>query len=294
MTKPLVFPMPGNEELARNLATAAQAEPGILESHHFPDGESYLRLVGSVEGRSIALVCSLVDPDPQFLLLSFAARTARELGATRVGLVAPYLCYMRQDKRFRPGEAVTSRHFAAMISDQFDWLVTIDPHLHRYKSLSEIYSIPNRALHAAPLLGTWVKKHVPQPYLIGPESLQWISAMAQACDAPYCVLHKQRLGDRTVRIAPDGLKPLQAATPVLVDDVISSGKTMQEAVRIARSYSAQQPVVMAVHGVFAESADGMLEWKGAKLVTTNTIPHASNQIDVAPLLVPAVTEFMAG
>lgn len=294
MTRPLIFPMPGNEDLARNLVTAAQAELGILESHHFPDGESYLRLASLVEGRSIALVCSLADPDRQFLLLSFAARTARELGATRVGLVAPYLCYMRQDSRFRPGEAVTSRHFAAMISDQFDWLVTIDPHLHRYKTLSEIYSIPNRSLHAAPLLGAWIKKHVPEPYLIGPdeESLQWVSAVAQVCDAPYSVLHKQRLGDRTVRIAPEGLKPLQAATPVLVDDVISSGKTMLEAVRIALSHSSRRPLVAAVHGIFAEGADDMLEREGAKLVTTNTILHCSNQIDVAPLLAPAMAEFM--
>ena len=66
------------------------------------------------------------------LPLIFAAATARELAAAKIGLVAPYLAYMRQDRRFNPGEAVTSRQVAGLLSSAFDWLVTVDPHLHRY------------------------------------------------------------------------------------------------------------------------------------------------------------------
>ena len=294
MSRPLIFAMPGNEAMARNLAESTGAELGTLESRRFPDGESYMRLENAVEGRTVALVCTLADPDRQFLPLSFAARAARELGASRAGLVAPYLSYMRQDKSFRPGEAVTSRHFAALLSEEFDWLVTVDPHLHRYKALSDIYAIPGRALHAAPLLGEWIRQHVTQPYLIGPdeESRQWVSRVADICGAPYSVLHKQRLGDRSVRIAPEGLVPLGTATPVLVDDVISSGKTMQEAIRIAHSFSTRRPLVVAVHGIFADGADVMLEREGATLVTTNTIPHASSRIDVTALMAPAMAGLM--
>jgi ribose-phosphate pyrophosphokinase len=294
MSRPLIIPLPGNEAMAQSLAEILGAELGELESHAFPDGETYLRIMAAVEGRSIALVCTLADPDRRFLPLSFAARTARALGAVRVGLVAPYLCYMRQDKSFKPGEAVTSRHFADLVSGEFDWLVTVDPHLHRTKALSDIYTIAASALHAAPLLGEWIGRHVNLPYLIGPdeESRQWVAAMAGICSAPYCVLKKQRLGDRSVRIAPEGLKPLGSATPVLVDDVISSGKTMQEAIRIARSFSTRKPLAVAVHGLFAEGADVMLEREGATLITTNTLPHASNRIEVAALIAPAMAEMM--
>jgi len=294
MSRPLIIPLPGNEAMAQSLAEIMGAELGALESHSFPDGETYMRIKTAVEGRTIALVCTLADPDRRFLPLSFAARTARALGAGRVGLVAPYLCYMRQDKSFLPGEAVTSRHFADLVSAEFDWLITVDPHLHRYKALSDIYAIPGRALHAAPLLGAWIGRHVNQPYLIGPdeESRQWVSAVAGICGAPYCVLTKQRLGDRSVRIAPEGLKPLGSATPVLIDDVISSGKTMQEAIRIARPFSTRKPVAVTVHGLFAEGADVMLEREGATLITTNTLPHASNRIDVAALIAPAIAEFV--
>ena len=78
------------------------------------------------------LICTLTHPDQQFLLLVFAADAARELGAREVNLVAPYLAYMRQDKRFHDGESVTSRSFARMVSSTLDKLLTVDPHLHRY------------------------------------------------------------------------------------------------------------------------------------------------------------------
>ena len=294
MTAPLVIAMPGNEFLAKPLAALVGGDICPLETHRFPDGETYLRLPETVKSRSVAFVCSLANPDAKFLGLFFAARTARELGARQIGLVAPYLCYMRQDSRFKPGEAVTSRYFASLVSDAFDWLVTIDPHLHRYKALGDIYTIPAQALHAGPLLGGWIKQHVAQPYVIGPdeESLQWVSEVAGVCGAPYCVLHKERLGDRDVRIAPGTLKPLGPATPVLVDDVVSSGRTMQEAIRIASAFSRRRPLVAAIHGIFAEKADERLEREGARLVTTNTILHASNQIDVAPLLAPAISGMM--
>jgi ribose-phosphate pyrophosphokinase len=286
MSATIYVPLPGNEALAESLSHLTNGEVGKLETRIFPDGETYLRFAGDLARRSVAFVCTLAYPNAKIPPLLFAARTARELGAKRIGLIAPYLCYMRQDTRFKPGEAVTSRHFADLISQTFDWLLTIDPHLHRYKALSEIYAIPARAVHAAPLLGDWITHHVAHPYLIGPdeESEQWVSEVAQNCGAPYAVLRKQRLGDRTVRVEPNGLKSLGAVTPVVIDDVISSGETMLEAVRIAATLGERKPLAMAVHGIFSGDAYLIFEREGTLLVTTNSIPFTSSQIDVAGLL----------
>jgi len=137
------------------------------------------------------------------LPLLFAADTARDLGARRIGLVAPYLAYMRQDIRFHAGEAVTSRTFAAILSRHLDWLVTVDPHLHRYHELSEIYRIPTQVVHAAPFLASWIKRNVARPLIIGPdlESEQWVSQVAADADAPFLVCEKIRSGDRHVTIS---------------------------------------------------------------------------------------------
>jgi ribose-phosphate pyrophosphokinase len=295
MPELLLAPMPGNESMAEKIAAPIQGRVMQLDTRTFPDGETYLRYPDDISGRDLALACTLDHPNPKILPLLYGARTARELGARRIGLIAPYLCYMRQDKRFHPGEALTSRLFAGLINEAFDWLVTVDPHLHRYKSLDRIYSIPARAVHVAPLLGQWIKQNVEDAFLIGPdaESEQWVSQVAQVSGARYAVLRKERLGDRKVRIAPPHLASAGDAAPVLLDDIISSGRTMQEALKLIAPLFRKPPVIVAVHGIFADGVDSALRSAGARLVTTNSIPHASNAIDIAPLLSAAAREMAA-
>ena len=181
MTPPIFLPLPGNGKFAVGLAGLLGGEVGRMETRRFPDGETYLRLLSEVAGRDIVLVCTLDRPDTKLVPLLIAADAARELGALSVGLVAPYLAYMRQDQRFQNGEAISSRSFARRISDAVDWLVTADPHLHRYASLGDIYDIRAEAVHAAAPISDWIRTHVERPLIIGPdsESEQWASAIAR-------------------------------------------------------------------------------------------------------------------
>jgi ribose-phosphate pyrophosphokinase len=296
MTAPLLLPMPGNEVMAQSLGSALGWPVGEIETRQFPDGESYVRLVTDTNARSIALVCTLARPDEKLLPLLFAAATARELGASRVGLIAPYLAYMRQDRRFNPGEAISSRQVAGLVSGAFDWLVTVDPHLHRYGKLGEIYTIPTRAVHAAPLISDWVRNNVSDPLIIGPdsESEQWVADVAAAADAPHTVLEKVRRGDWDVDITLKDMPEVSERTPVLVDDIISSGRTMVTAVRLIRTLGWPPPVCIGIHGVFAEGSDVLLAEAGARVVTSNTVPHATNALDVSGLLAPVVAEMTRG
>jgi len=283
---PIVFALPGNEALARGLAAQLSGKLGTAEIRRFPDGESYVRIATPVAGRQVLVVCTLDRPDDKFLPLTFFAATARDLGAARVGLVCPYLGYMRQDKRFRPGEGVTSRYFAASLSRAFDWLVTIDPHLHRLSSLAEIYRVPTHVAHAAPLLSAWIRANVRDPLLIGPdsESAQWVAAVADGAGAPYTVLRKKRLGDRAVRVSPLPAGD-RARTPVLIDDIVSTAQTMIETVGHLRRARYKPPVCVAVHAIFADGAyESLVRAGAAQIVTCNTVPHPSNAIDVGDLL----------
>lgn len=289
--KPLLVPLPGNEPLAEALAAAAGADAGRAEVRVFPDGETYLRFETDVAGRDLVLLCTLDRPDPKFLPLVFAAAAARDLGAKRVGLVAPYLAYMRQDRRFRSGEAVTSVYFAQILSAQFDWLVTVDPHLHRHHSLAEIFRIPARAVHAATLMSKWIAREVENPLLVGPdrESEQWVAAVARDAGAPHIVLEKIRHGDRDVEVSVPDIARWRDHTPVLVDDIVSTARTMIETVRHLKDAGLPPPVCIAVHGIFAGRAYGDLVDAGAaRIVTTNTVPHESNVIDVTKLLADGV------
>jgi ribose-phosphate pyrophosphokinase len=293
--KPLVIAMPGNETFGARLVTHVRADLGVLETRDFPDGETYVRLASDVEGRSIVLVCTLDHPNAKTLPLLFAADAARDLGASRVGLVAPYLGYMRQDKRFRPGEAITSNVYGHLLSTGLDWVVTVDPHLHRRASMLEVYSIPVAVGHAAPKLSGWIRDHVPAALIIGPdaESEQWASAVAADAGVPFVTLEKTRRGDRDVEINFPDLEQWREKTPVLVDDIISTGRTMEVAVKRLLSIGFAAPVCLGIHGVFADDAYARLVAAGAaRIVCTNTVRHTTGAIDVSGIVAKAMSEFL--
>ncbi|GIZ51586.1 ribose-phosphate pyrophosphokinase [Noviherbaspirillum aridicola] len=292
---PILLAMPGNEQFALHLDRALGCEVGRMEVHRFPDGESCVRILSPVHGRDVILVCTLDRPDERIMPLYFAACTARELGARRVGLVAPYLSYMRQDARFREGEGVTAAHFARFVSDFCDWMITVDPHLHRYRRLAEIYSIPTRAVGAAADIAAWIEEHVERPLIVGPdaESEQWVGAVAERLGCRHAVLEKTRTGDREVSVT--ALCDVEAGcTPVLVDDIASSAQTMIAAVARIREAGMAAPVCIAIHPVFAGGAyDDLLAAGAARIVSCNTIPHPSNGIDIADAIGLAVGELLA-
>ncbi|MFD2247727.1 ribose-phosphate pyrophosphokinase [Pontibacter ruber] len=287
----LLFALPGNEALATSLAGLLQADMGEVIVRQFPDSETYVRLKTDVKDRNLLLVCSLHQPDCKLLPLYFLAKTAKELGAATICLIAPYLAYMRQDIRFQPGEGITNRYFASLLSSFADSMITIDPHLHRVHSMSELYAIPVYVLHAAPALASWISKHVKKPLLIGPdeESSQWVSVVAALAEAPYVVLSKTRLGDKQVQVKVPDLAAYQEHTPVLLDDIISTARTMIETIGHLKGKLTQPAVCVGVHGIFAGDAYEALERAGAaRIVTCNTIPHPSNHINLEVLIAEAV------
>jgi ribose-phosphate pyrophosphokinase len=288
----VLIAIPGSEAHARAIAERLGARVLVPEIRQFPDGELYVRIDGEV-ARDVAIVGNLRGDN--FMRVAFLAGTARDLGATRVGLIAPYLAYMRQDSVFNPGEGVTQRYFARLVSGTVDWLVTVDPHLHRLDSLAGVYTIPTTIARAAPEIARWIAAEVHRPVLIGPdaESVQWVSAVAERCGAPFIILEKTRRGDRDVSItAPDGA--WNGHTPVVVDDIVSSGRTMIEATRQLRAAGSAPPMCVAIHAVFADALHELLLDAGARgIVTCDTIPHATNRICVADPLADAVRQRLA-
>jgi ribose-phosphate pyrophosphokinase len=226
--------------------------------------------------------------------LLFALDTSRELGARSVGLVAPYLCYMRQDRRFHDGEAIAATLYARILSRSADWLATVDPHLHRIHDLRDIFAVPVSVVHAAPAVAAWVQRNVERPLFVGPdeESVQWVADVARLAGAPWIGLRKIRRGDLDVELVVPPLGPWRDHTPVLVDDIVSTGMTLRETVRHLSHAGLLGPVCIAVHAVFAEGAEETLAASGARLVTCNTVPHSTNAIDVTADLGRAVAALL--
>lgn len=289
----LILAFDDEAQQARALAAAMGWNCAIVERHRFPDGETRLRLPPQLPPR-VALLRGLQQPNQKLVELLLAAAGARELGATRLALLSPYLAYMRQDMEFTPGEAVSQRHIAALLAGQFDGVITVDPHLHRIHSLDEVMpGCPNRALTAAPLLGEWVAHHVPGALLLGPdeESMQWVAAAGQAHGLDHAVCRKQRFGDHDVRVVLPAL-PLAGRAVVLMDDVASTGRTLLEAATAALGAGAASVDVAVTHALFVGDALAHLRAAGVRHVwSSDAVPHETAVVSICPLLVGAIRAF---
>lgn len=278
--------------LAEGIAAAAGLRRAVVARHRFPDGELRLRLPPALPARAV-LLRGLHDPDTHLIETLFAARTARELGATHLTLVAPYLGYMRQDAAFVPGEAVSQRIVGGLLASLFEAVLSVDPHLHRVATLGEaVPAATARALSGAPLLGALIAARRPGALLVGPdeESAQWVAAAAAAHGLDHAVCRKRRRGDREVDIVLPALD-FSGRAVVLVDDVASSGRTLARAAQQLRAAGAAAVDVAVTHALFAGDALDTVRAAGVgELWSTDCIAHASNAVSVAPLIAAALRE----
>ena len=297
MTHALLLHFDDEHGPAQRLAQAASLPSAVIERHRFPDDELRLRLPVDEQGRlpsTLVMYRSLHHPNEKLVELMLCARQARQLGAQRLVLVAPYLAYMRQDIAFRPGEVVSQRMVGAFLAELFDGLITVDPHLHRIATLTEAAPMAHAiALSGAPRLAARIAQHHAQPLLIGPDSeaVQWVANAAAAQGWDHAVCTKQRHGDHDVSIAlPEGLAArLPGRAVVLMDDVASSGHTLIVAAQQVLAAGAVSVDVAITHALLAGDAPQRLRAAGIRHVwSTDCIPHASNAIDMAPDLAQAL------
>jgi ribose-phosphate pyrophosphokinase len=287
---PAIHAFADTARFAGRLADALGAAVVPVDLHHFPDGESRVRVHVPV-ARHAVLVRSLHDPNAKLVETVLAADALRRAGARRVTLVAPYLPYMRQDAVFAPGEPISQRVIGACLGHAFDGVLTVEAHLHRIDRLDAVIAGHARALTAAPVLAQWVRRTGRDCVVVGPdaESEPWVRAIARAGGTPWLIGQKERLQDRTVRIRFP-CRPLQRRA-VIVDDIASSGATLAAAARALRRLGAQTVDAVAVHAIFAPGALRRIHAAGVRrLVSCDTIPHPTNAIRCAPLVAAALAK----
>lgn len=286
MTRALLLCFPDEVDFGKLIATAADMDIATLERHPFPDGEIKLRLPATLPER-IVILRSLNQPNDKLIELLLAAQTARLLGAQHLTLVAPYLAYMRQDIAFQPGEAVSQRIVGAFLAQLFDTVITIDPHLHRVKTLQEAVPVENAVvLSAAPLLADFVAHHRINPILMGPdeESAQWIELAAARHGFEHAVCKKLRLGDHQVQVSLPTLA-VAGRPVVLLDDIASTGQTVAQTARLLFAAGAASVDVAVTHALFAGNAMDVLRDSGVENIwSTDCVRHTTNAVSVAPLI----------
>ena len=278
------------EAQLRKLAGALKLPCHIIQRHRFPDGESKLTLPARLS-EHVVFCCSLDHPNEKLLELLLAAKTARELGAKKLTLVAPYLCYMRQDKAFHPGEAISQTIVGNFLADLFDNVITVDPHLHRIRHLEQAVPVAHAVtLSATSLMADFLHERFKDPVLLAPDSEaeQWVKAVAKPNQWQYGVCKKIRTGDKDVEITLPEIN-LQGRSVIIVDDVASSGQTLSVAVKKCLLKDAKHVDVLVTHALFVNDAKTRLIQAGVSNIwSTDSVSHESNIIPLYGLFKDAV------
>jgi len=284
------------EHLARAVAKITRFSVTETETRRFPDGELYVRVMGDASREDVVVFQSLgMRPDRLLMEYCLIADAVKGMGCKTVTAVIPYLAYARQDARFRSGEPLSIKLVARSLEGAgTDRLISVDAHLHRLRALKEVFTIPTLNLSAMPLLAEYYKTEfgVRNVIVVGPdsESEQWASTVAGTLSTEYSILNKERLGDRDVEIS--GSPSVRGKTVVLVDDIISTGKTLVGAIRKLRSKGAKRIDVLTTHALLVEGALSLLRKAGmSHLVSTDTIPRSTSRVSVAPMIADALREW---
>mgnify|MGYP001822386025 FL=1 len=285
MPAPLVVSLPDYTEPAQRLAQKLGYDYQVFDIHWFPDNEC--RVTVPTRATAHIIICQSLDhPNDKLIALLLAIHTLRSSGVKRISLVAPYLCYMRQDKAFHTGEAISQQIIGRFLADLVDDVITVDAHLHRVETLQQAIPAKNAInLSAAAVLGEFLQQQYMQPLLLGPdsESQQWVQQIAAEGDFEWAVANKQRHGDVDVSITLPATD-FRDRTVVLVDDVISTGHTLAQTATKIQQAGAKDVCCLVTHALFAEGALELLQQAGIKNIwSSDSINHQSNVIHLAEL-----------
>lgn len=294
MTTSSIYTFPTYKQQGQALAQKLNIPSYDISIHHFPDKESLVTLPEK-KTEHIIFYLSLDYPNNKLIELLLASKTVRQQGCNRLTLIAPYLSYMRQDMCFNSGEAVSQQIIGQWLSELFDDVITVDPHLHRIDSLDKV--IPhtnNKAVTACPYLGEFVKTLNKKVHLLGPdeESLQWVKQVADISGVTYSVATKQRHGDTNVIIQlPE--QDYNNQHIILIDDVISTGHTVAQTAIQLYAAGAKQVDVIATHALFTKDAmDTLLNSNIKNIWTSDSITHTTNHIQLTNLLVETIKSIL--
>ncbi|MEA2089632.1 MAG: ribose-phosphate diphosphokinase [Thermoproteota archaeon] len=289
----IVIPGPASQELGEKIAKLLNVETAPVVFKKFPDGETYIRLEGDLKGEELVIVQTTSPPqETRLMQLFLMADTAEELGAKTLTAVVPYLAYARQDRRFLPGEAVSIRTVAKLLATSgVNRLLTVN--VHKEKVLKK-FGFPAKSLSAMTVLAEHFKdKGLAGAFAIAPDegALGLAEEAGKVLGGGYGWLRKKR--DRyTGGITTEKKQfDVEGKDVIIFDDIISSGKTTANAVKILTEQNARRVYAACVHPLLMGDAEKIIMRSGAEAVVgTDSVPSSVSVVSVAPLIARALTE----
>jgi ribose-phosphate pyrophosphokinase len=288
--------LPSSTRDATRLAMQLGVPFHEISMHFFPDGE--MRLTVGPAASTTIIYASLDRPNDKLIALMFATEALRREGAKRLVLLAPYLCYMRQDAAFHAGEAISQRVIGPLLARCVDRLITVDAHLHRTSDIKAVFpSMQSDNLSAMSAISDALRRAVldPATVVVGPdaESRPWVGDLAGRLGLPHTVAQKTRRGDRSVAIEFQNRTDIAGRPALIVDDIVSSGGTMIACAKALIAAGATAIDAVVTHALFPDALCGEMNSSGIRSIrSTYSVPHSTNAIVLDELFVDALKDEM--
>jgi ribose-phosphate pyrophosphokinase len=291
-----VFAGPASTQLGAAVCDALRVSPGLYECRRFPDGETQIEVNQSVRGRDVYLLQSTSPPVDQHMIeLLLLADACRRAGAVRLTAVIPYFGYARQDRR-SARRSLGARVAAGVLgTGGLDRLMLVDAHT---PAIEGFFDMPLDHLTAVPLLARAAAPAIGETTIVVAPDLGAVKlarAYANLLQVPMAFVHKTRLNGEAVE-AHAVIGEVRGRVPLIVDDMLSTGATIEAAVGVLLQAGAAEPMSVAVtHALLVGRARELLQRLPlADVVVTDTVapePPAPPHVQVctvAALLATAI------
>jgi ribose-phosphate pyrophosphokinase len=275
---------PTTQSLASRVAKELNLKPSLCEFKQFPDGELYTRILENEKNLdSVAIIQSTITDSDLISLLQLIDACE---SASDVTVIIPYMGYARQDKKFKQGEPISARAIARTID--VDSVFTVNIH---EKNILNFFNAKSFDLDASNLLGNYISTlNLINGLILAPDKGALGIAQSVALDIEMDVdyLDKVRHSGDSISINPKEME-VEGRDVVIMDDMISTGGTMAESIKLLKKQGANNVYLACIHPVLTQNAVLKLEFAGVeKIIATDTIEKIQSCVSVSPLIADAI------
>jgi ribose-phosphate pyrophosphokinase len=292
-----ILPGPASKDLGEKIAQLLGVQTVPVFFKNFPDGESYVRLEGTVEGETAVIVQTTSPPqDTRLIQLALIADATKRNNAVKVVAVVPYLAYARQDKVFLKGEPISIEAVARMLKAAgVDSLITVN--VHQQNILAKL-PFQAKSISAISLLAEHFRQRgFKEAFALAPDkgAIGIAQEAAKVLGGDYGYLEKHR--DRYTGLVSVEKKEfdVKGKTAIIFDDIISTGGTIVAAANLLHELGTTKVYAACVHPLLVDEAERRIREAGvAEIVGTDSVPSPVSKVSLAPLIAQALRELQSG
>jgi ribose-phosphate pyrophosphokinase len=296
----IVFATAAYADLGQKLAHLLGAESGAVERKAFPDQERYLRILSPPSGHHVLLVGGTISDFDTLEIFDLGCGLVRE-GAQSLTLVVPYFAYSTMERASKPGEVVTAKTRARLLSAiprarAGNRALLLEVHSEGLPHYFDGDLMASQVAADAVIVAA-ARREGGDDFVIGSADAgraKRVQGLANLLGVPAGFVMKRRIDDRTTELVAMAAN-VAGRHVIIYDDMIRTGSSLLSAARAYLDAGAAGVTALTTHGVLPGDALAVLKESGAvrRVVCTDSHPHARELADGDFLRVDSIAEVLA-